>query len=248
MRRAVLFLLALGIAGCGEPTPPSQVAVVSPIKAATPPTHPLPVPDFAHLYNLGLLRASSSVRVGMNWDEALAVFAEPKGSFEGSDLPVSLTQPDGNQAFEARSWQAKDEGFGAILRENRVTVAMDELDEVTQDRVNEILSQYTNEFGQPHIFDKTGASVPSTLTGTHVSYWFWQDGPAPDGQYLMLCATETGPSKFSVTCSIGWMPIMEDLGMAPDVAAGEQRTAEAAIANRLAKRPDPTISSNHVTP
>jgi len=188
----------------------------------------------------------------MTWGEAVGdatpgVFPRPPGSYENSDLPPCLTEPEGTQPYEARAWQAKDEGFGTILYSGKIAVAIHELDNTTHDRVNEILADHTAVFGASHLFNFDPKFSDGTLTGTYVKYWFWQSGVAssPGDQLLMICSTETSPDKFSVTTAIGWTPLMEALGMAPDVAVNEQRTAEEEIAKqRASKGPNPANSSN----
>ncbi len=186
-------------------------------------------PDFSHPSRLALVRRQGQVAVGMTYpDEALAVFAEPPGSYEKSELPPSIPAP-----YEARGWQRKGEGFGAILYKGRIAAAVYQLERVDEDRVQEILHTHEQAFGQP----------TTAVDGKFVRFWFWR--PDPSGPVLMLCATEIQPKKLNLTLSVGTPQVMEALGMTPESAAGTKDSAERLISKqRSGLKPKTENSSN----
>jgi hypothetical protein len=207
LRYLALPILALALIGCGSPSPAPD-----PISAQATASAPQQIapPDFGNLTKLGIVKRSGTVRVGMSYEDAVTIFAEPPGSYEKSDLPPAIPP-----TYEARGWHNKDEGFGTILYKGRVAAAVSQLERANEDRLDEILALQRDAYG------------PSgkTVAGKYVRYWFWQ-GPDWGNQSLMVCATEAKPKKLSITLATGTGQIMEALRMAPDAATRDQARAD----------------------
>lgn len=234
MRTLLLVLLAFVLGGCGEPSPAPEVRV--PATAANKPAkEPLEPPLFDANARLALERRTGAVRVGETYGDALAVFAEPPGSFEKNDLPPSITEP-----YEARGWQNQTEGFGTILYRNRVAAAVYQAQDVTEDRLQDLIQVQQDHFRQPMQF----------LGGKSVRYWFWWTGlgSAAADQILMIEATELHPGKLNLTAAIGTAPIMQALGMTPDSADRDRANAELMIDKIRATKPNTPSSANRTGP
>jgi hypothetical protein len=210
------LFIAVVVVGCGEPAKP-PIEIKGPVTTANQPAKlPLSPPNFDSQSRLALVRRTGEVRVGMGYEDARMIFADPPGSYEKTDLPPSVTEP-----YDARGWQTKNEGFGAILYHGRVAAAVYELAKASEDRVQEWVQAEQDRLGVPS----------SVISGKHVRYWFWQSGTrqAPGDQMVMICATEMPPTRLSLTAAIGTSTIMQALGMTPEAAAGDKPNADLMI-------------------
>lgn len=220
MRFFLATAALLAIVGCSSdaptPTEPNGPATIL-TAAMEPPKRPLPLPDFQHTSNLGVLKGADTLKVGMSVSDALAIFAEPRGSYEKNDRPPSIPEP-----YEIRGWQASDQSFGLIAYQGRVVAAMHQMEAVTLDRLEELAQRYRSEYGPAKLF----------IPGDFARYWIWDNqepGRSAD-HILLISANQVQPNRFFVTEAIGWQPIMQALGMIPETAARDAR-----IANKMAE-------------
>lgn len=234
MRYFLLVVVALALLGCGEQQAqqPQAAANSEPVittRAAERAKQPLPDPDFDRTSKLAVLRRTGEVKVGMTFDDALAVFAQPQGASEKGDLPPSIGDP-----YQAKGWQTRDEGFGTILYKGQVAAAVYTQEHVKDDRVQDILDQHIKQLGPPK--PQLEGKYANPITGAYVRYWFWEsDETAGDGnQILMICATEAKPQILNLTVAVGTAPLMEALGMTPAHATQDQPVAERLIAKQKA--------------
>ncbi|HWA82352.1 MAG TPA: hypothetical protein VG820_02890 [Fimbriimonadaceae bacterium] len=234
-----MLVLAVAAVGCASDHVASQDGA-PPTQAAPPPTKLTAVPTFETTSKLGLIRRSGTVRVGMNQEDAFAIFKQSPNSYEKSDLPAAFDSP-----YEANGWQSKDEGFGMILYKDRVVVAVDELDGLSEGHLaSDVVKPYTDAFGPPQYFGDKNEVKAGYLDGKYVRYWFWQAGDN-SGDILMICATEVNTGKLNVAVAVGWNPAMETLRMTPNLAIDDQRGAERLIdRQRRANKPNTPNSSN----
>ncbi len=232
MRAFLLTLAVLAAIGCGEQQPanPGASAAGSPVSVPVS-KQPL-LPDFDQTSKLALVKhagPSGSVTVGMNLEDALAVYAEPKDSSEKWDLPEGIAAP-----FTARGWQTRDEGFGMILYKGQVAAAVYQVEGTSQDRLNEIFQLQKDAYGE-------GTFMP----GGYAKYWFWQSPQASADQVLMVCAVETQPGKYNVTAAIGTASVMHAIHMSPAAASNDLQKADKIVAAKKAQAaPNHANSSN----
>lgn len=220
MRILLTAVVLIALAGCSSdaPTPTEPSGPTTILTAAMePPKQPLPLPDFQHTSNLGILKGQDTLKVGMSVEDALAIFAEPRGSYEKSERPPAIPEP-----YEIRGWQASDQGFGLVAYQGRVVAAMHQMEGVTPDRLEELAQRYRSEYGPAKVF----------IPGDFARYWIWdnQEPGRPADHILLVSASQTHPNRFFVTEAIGWQPIMQALGMIPETAARDAR-----IANKMAE-------------
>ena len=193
-----LLLLALVLTGLGcegeQATLPNglpqvpQTEVFSPVGLGEPSN------------TIGLYRESSAVKVGDTWEKAKEVFPEPpRGAYELHDLPPKFPRD-----YEVHGWETgAGEGFGVILKNNKVLSAMYQLENTKQDTLNEFLSQQIQ-----------GAKVqPEIVVKGRERYWFWTDGP--NHQTLMICALSASHG-LNLTIAMGDDEILRHIGISEE--------------------------------
>ncbi len=133
---------------------------------------------------------------------AAEVFPKPPRAFVFNELPERL-QGD----FDSRGWEAKDEGFGAILYGGRVAVAMRQFYGIDAARYDELLATVRS----------TNARVRNrTLSGENVEFTFWEADP----QVLMVLRRGVRQDAYDVTIALGDREVMDALDMTPPKVQG----------------------------
>jgi hypothetical protein len=143
----------------------------------------------------------NAVRVGESWTAAKEIFPEPpRGSYEIHDLPAQF----GNN-FQAQGWETnRDEGFGAILTDNKIVAAMYQLEHQREDVVDGYIHE--EEEGLRPLKRKR-------IMGGPVAYWFWHSGT----QTTMICKLQT-KNGFSLTMAMGDDDVLKQLGISEEDA------------------------------
>lgn len=185
-------------------------------------TRPVEAPDMHSSTSLGLIRRAGKIKVGDTQDHAFRIFKQPPTAYEFSDLPSVLS----SEHFKAAGWQSTgsgqrpSEGFGVVLYDDQVCLAVYQIDHQTEEGVQELLTDHQKE---------VGTTPTSTQLGKYIRYWFWQERT----QRLMMVATSMPHEGASVTLAVGDVNVMDALGMSPDAAKNDQSQAEKSIVERL---------------
>jgi hypothetical protein len=223
----LLILCGVAVSGCASDIT-AQAPADKGTTARTVNVQRIEAPDVNKKTRLALIHGRDKVKVGDEWEYAKKIFPEQRGAYEINDLPAGLTGPD----YRARGWESANEGFGAILFDDLVAVAMYRLDRVDESRLLEFLDTYTDQLGRPNLAvpeDLLDATGRRTNTKHRVRYWFWEQ----ETQRLMISAVLTVSDGMNVTVSVGDRHTMDALGMSPDAAKSDQAKAERAFEDQL---------------
>jgi hypothetical protein len=214
MRRTAVLALGLGLlgflSGCGQA--PAPVEAPEPTVLAATPDANFPVPNSNPVGDLGLLvpseRSDARIRVGDSADEFRTILPRPASVPRSlQDLPPQI--PPNTKGYAVWGWEYDDRsrGAGALLYEDRVTVAMRQLESLQPSEIEQVLASYNKTFG-----------IPREIEGPKVHYWFWQSTNVT----LMLCTYRTGQGGQNLTEAVGDSAVMAALGMSPDRANAQK--------------------------
>lgn len=208
----VLLGAFVAVLACGCASAPAPSEAPAPAAAAAVPNASFPVPSSNPVGDLGLLvageRNESRIRVGDSADEFRAVLPRPLSVPRAiQELPPQI--PPGTKNYSVWGWEYDDRsrGAGALLYQDRVAVAMRQLESLQQNEIDQVLASYQKSFG-----------IPREVEGPKVHYWFWQTNNVT----LMLCAYLTGEGGQNLTEAVGDSGVMGALGMSPERANAQK--------------------------
>lgn len=204
-----IVLVALGGCSADGDRPVTTKAKPAPVKIDIE----LPSPGESDLF---LLREDDKLKVGDTEKRAFALYPRPQGAFEFHELPAVLTEP-----FSAKGWEAAQEGFGVVLQEGIVALAMRRLDRVSKDTIASTATEYTVAFGR---------SPDSTIESGYTTYKFWEK----DEIRFMLCATQNAEGKLVLTVAVGNKKIMDALRMNKTLATKDETAARQQLSGTTA--------------
>lgn len=201
-KRATAWILVTGsllLAGCqGDEVNPlvKREESSAPVESVGPPNELVKT-------DLAIFRESGRLQIGDTWDTAIELFRPVKNSYEFSDLPPRFTSP----MYKARGWDARREGFGALLYKGRIAFAMYQLAKAEPNQFNDFVELHERQLRR-HSVEK--------IDGKRAQYRFWQ----VDKQRLMILGLETkGVTK--ITIALGDEVVMKALGISPEDARRE---------------------------
>ncbi len=213
LKARLLGPAAIGVvlAGCQSSEPVAQqpipITVPRKVTAVDKPRSVTPT-------KIGLVvRRGLPITVGFGSpSKAFDPFRDPKQFVsEFNDLPAKFEYP-----YTARTWETGKMGLGEILYDGDLVAAVYHQDQVTQDRVDEIVAAHGEQIGR---------SRPDTLvTSKRVQYWFWQI----ETQRLMICAYQKDQKGIELTVAMGDEVVMDGLGMSPAQADIDKRKVDEA--------------------
>jgi hypothetical protein len=193
--------IALGVAvlmtGCraGEPTPSDNPD--GELASSSTVAEPSPIRDSG----LHLLHHGDSIRLGVNYEEALKVFEPPKNAFDFAELPPNFRPP-----YRARGWETAKEGFGTITYNTRVVLAIWQTDEGDLRTYEKLVSAYATEF--PTV-------TAQEVTNGTIRYKFYES----NGQRLMILAVPDAGATVHITVALGLSETMSAIGADPAQAS-----------------------------
>lgn len=213
MSRAAIGALALSLlCGCAQSS--SSPSATPETTATQPAPGTFPVPKWDMSDRLGLLADDNSlVQVGDSAEIFRSHFprsASLARSLGGDDIPMDILQ-DTHWSVAGYEYENASRGAGAILYDNRVAVAMRQLESVQEQEVQQEVAKYKAQF-----------STPRTVFSSRVRYWFWEVPPVR----LMVCAFKTDQGTYNLTTAIGDDDVATKLGISPDVAETNKDTVE----------------------
>ncbi len=196
--QCLLSLLALGLIGCAGA--PQSVATG---ESAVPPEEQVVLAPTFSEGELFLIHEGNSLKLGTSYDQAIKVFAPEANSFEFAELPKRFQPP-----YRGQGWETARESFGTIMYQQRIAVAMYQVDRATKAQLEELVNLYTNAF--PSV-------TPVKVEGKTVQNWFWKQS----GQTLMISATQASTGTLHVAVALGLDDTMKEIG-ATETALGDQ--------------------------
>lgn len=205
---AVLFI---GLSGCAS----KSVTPDGKNLFGVPKTRPTNL-DGKHLR---LLHQNSALYVGDDQSRAFQVFAAPLGSTDVSELPDGWDK----EHYRVRGWEKDKDGFGVILMDDAVVLAMFTSERKSEPDVKSILEDYEDILGQPN-------SPPIQKGDT--TYRFWER----DRQRLMICTMNIKGEGYRVTRALGAVDVMDPLRMS-EAAAKEDAVQADSLTTKQATTP-----------
>lgn len=219
-RTAPLLLAALSgsLGGCGATKTLDSVGRT--VGDQTPAI--VNLPNFATPSPIVLVKDGSKLAVGADWRAALDLFPQPPKAFVVDELPPGLKPP-----FVARGWETSTDGFGGILVNGHIALAMYQKEKVDEDELLALIDGNRSEMR---------SIVPVNIVQPRVRFWIWDDGH----RRTMIGSLTTAKSGLNVTLATGDDGVCDVLGIS---TAGIQ--ADAARAAQLLALPrDPSGSKS----
>lgn len=196
----------MAVAGCGSnvASPPAP-----PVKVVQEPDRAFPTPDYVRSSTLAILTEDGKrLKVGDKASAFDTAFPKPPKASSLRDLPQGFPS-----SYMVRGWERDTggEGAGALIYENRLAVAMRQVEGADEGELTEVLHQYEAAFGPG-----------SVISGTSVRYWFWEVAP----HRLMINAFETGGARRRITIALGDGEVLSELGVSPEFAKKDRETLQ----------------------
>ena len=185
------FFIELALAGCQGDALPFK----SP-SGDSADTVSVDVPKSLAPGKLAMYAHGETIRVGDSAEDALKIFPRPKTAFEFTDLPPKFQKP-----YQVKGWESSREGFGVILFQQKIAVALWHQDKATQDDLDRLVKLHQDQ--------SPGRAV--TVPGKHVNYWFWENA----GQRLMICSLQGHGPSVLLTVAMGDNVVMDALKINP---------------------------------
>ncbi|RYG87831.1 hypothetical protein EON77_01550 [bacterium] len=192
MWRASALLAVLALAGCGA-TPNGAVTGEAKPRRSVEPKLDASTP-------LTIERLRRRLKIGDDAALAQEIFPKPPRAYVFNDLPERLAGD-----FDARGWESKEEGFGAILYSGRVAMAMRQFYAIDSARYDELLQT---------VADANRRVKRQTIAGDNVEFTFWEFEP----QILMVLRRGVRQGTYDMTVALGDASVMDALDMSPSKA------------------------------
>jgi hypothetical protein len=157
------------------------------------------VPEYVDLSKLKLPNGRRFLSLGESEDKALSVFPKPSRGF-----PLDETVPGLPIDFKSKGWETGTEGFGIILHDDKVVLAMHQFEGVEADEFANILEIIKTTNGLDHF---------QSITQDKAEYWFVKYGL----DEIILSRVPTMKKRYQVTVTIGNEHILDTLGILRDV-------------------------------
>ena len=214
---ALCAITGLALCGCGQNSAPQPAAVPA---AGSQTADTFPVPKWDMTDTRGLIADDKSiVKIGDTGEVFNSHFPRPASlarALTGNDIPMDVPQ-DTHWSVAGYEYDNASRGVGAILYDNRVAVEMRQLENVQDQDVKDEVARYTDQFD----------INPTTVFGTRVSYWFWDDTHVR----VMICAFKTDQKAFNMTTAAGDDDVADKLGISADAAETSKDTVEHLFGN-----------------
>jgi len=195
MQRFWPVLVAVGLLGCQAPEGKVTLEQVPVAAEATTSNVAVGLPPRLDESDLRLFHSGASFRLGEPYDHAMAVFPMPKSAFEFNELPLPL-----QKNYVGRGWETSRLGFGAVLHNDRVLLALSQTDRTDAATAEQFLAAYDEAFT---------ALQPITVEDGRVKARFFEQA----GQRLMLLVVNDG--NIHLTAALGQVELMDAIGANP---------------------------------
>ena len=159
------------------------------------------VPEYTELSKVRLPNGRRYVSLGDTEERAAAVFPKPSRGFSPAEETVPVLPPD----FKSKVWEiGGQEGFGIILHDDKVVMAMHQYDGIIADEFASILDNVKAVNGIDHF---------QGLTAEKVDYWFTRFG----NDLIVISRVAGNKMKYQATITIGNEHIFDTLGILKNV-------------------------------
>ncbi|MEI8283307.1 MAG: hypothetical protein WCG75_12940 [Armatimonadota bacterium] len=188
-----IFGALLSLGGCSPTESSSEIPNVNKALSTL-------VPEYTELSKVRLPNGRRYVSLGDTEERATAVFPQPSRGFS----PKEDTVPVLPQDFKSKVWETTQEGFGIILHDDKVVMAMHQYDGITADEFASILDNVKAVNGIDHF---------QGLNADKVDYWFTRFGI----DLIVISRVAGNKMKYQTTIAIGNEHIFDTLGILKNV-------------------------------
>ena len=190
---AAILLGGLLLAGCSQPDSNAETPNVNKNLSVL-------VPEYTELSKIRLPNGRRYVSLGDTEEKANAVFPRPSRAFTLLEEIVPGLPND----FRGKGWDSSTEGFGVILHDDKIVLAMHQYEGIEPDEFASILENIKAINGLDHF---------QSVTQDKAEYWFTKFGP----DVLSISRLPTLKRRYQVTITIGNEHLLDSLGILKDV-------------------------------
>ena len=158
------------------------------------------VPEYTEISKVRLPNGRRYVALGETEDKAFSVFPKTSRAF----LLLDDTIPGLPLDFKSKGWESSSEGFGIILHDDKIVLAMRQYESIEPDEFASILENVKSVNGLDHF---------QSVTQDKAEYWFVKFGH----DEIVLSRVPGPKKKYQVTVTIGNERIIDTLGILKDV-------------------------------
>jgi hypothetical protein len=188
-----IVFLVLAASGCSSSDPNSDAPAVNKTLSTL-------VPEYTEVSKVRLPEGRRYVSLGDSEEKAASVF--PRSS-RGFDFPDQLI-PGLPSDFKAKGWESSTKGFGVILHDDKVVLAMEQLESIEADEFASLLE---------NIKTVNGLDRFQAVTQDKAEYWFTKMGT----DVLAISRVAGSKKRYQVTVTIGNEHLLDALGILKDV-------------------------------
>ena len=192
MKRRLLLLIGIVLSGCSAVETSTDVPVVNKSLSTA-------VPEYSSLSDIKLPNGRRYVSLGDNEEHAFSVFPRPSRAF-----PLDEAVPGFPTDFRSKGWETNLEGFGFILHDDKVVLAMHQYESLEPDEFAALLESVR----LANSLDRFQAT-----TVNNVDYWYVFSGQDD----LIVSRIPGAKKRYQVTVTIGNDQIVTALGILKDV-------------------------------
>jgi hypothetical protein len=157
------------------------------------------VPEYTELSRVRLPNGRRYVSLGDTEEKAISIFPKPSRGFQLDDTIPGLPTD-----FKSKGWETGSEGFGVILHDDKVVLAMRQFESVEPDEFAEL---------QKGVKEINGLERFQLVTQDKAEYWF-----SKMGRDVLVISRVAGVKKrYQVTITIGNEHVLDSLGILRDV-------------------------------
>lgn len=157
------------------------------------------VPEYNDLSLVKLPNGRRYICLGDSEDKAMSLFARPSRGF-----PLEDTIPGFPNDFTAKGWESNQEGFGIVLHDDKIVLAMHQYEAVDADEFASILK---------NVQDINGIDHFQAITVNKADYWYLFIGRDD----LIISRIPSAKKHYQVTVTIGNDQVIRNLGILKDV-------------------------------
>lgn len=157
------------------------------------------VPEYVELSKVRLPNGRRFLSLGDSEEKAMSVFSRPSRGF-----PIEDSVPGLPADFKSKGWDSGTEGFGVIIHDDKIVLAMHQYEAIEADEFASILV---------NIQETNGIDRFRKVMQDKAEYWYVKEGR----DVLAISRVAGTKMRYQVTVTIGNEHLMNTLGILRDV-------------------------------
>lgn len=188
-----IAIVAILATGCSQTDAGTDAPVVN--KSLS-----LLVPEYTELSKVRLPEGRRYVSLGDTEEKALTVFPRSSRGFDFHEDTIPGLPSD----FKSKGWESSTRGFGIILHDDKIVLAMEQFEAMEADEFATLLE---------NIKTVNGLDRFQAITQDKAEFWFTKMG----NDVLAISRVAGNKKRYQVTVTIGNEHILDSLGILKDV-------------------------------